>query len=440
MKTHLLMLSLGIAVSASAQLPATSLMDSLHSMKAASTKVVYIDGKPELPAEKQADIDSIKRVINMFYYDQFRHFQDPDAPYFLFMSKDAGLSLGVGGGVRMRVFYDWNGAMPNNSFAPMQIAIPADPANMRHFNTTPSGTYLFFRAMGRNSVLGNYQLYIEADFTGYEGRDFKLKKAYATVRDFTFGYASSTFSDPAAEAPVVDAAGANNKMGHTSVLVRYMPTLRKRWSIGVSAETPGTAIASDNVRTEAVSSWLPDFAALVQYQWSNGQHVRLSGILRTLSYRNLEKSQNHNILGWGVQLSSVAHPIKSLTTYVILNYGRGISSLGGDLSYGAYDLVGDPERPGSLYAPKSFGWMAGVQYNFRPNLFASVSVSENSYLPKEHVSPDEYKYGMFACANVFWFITPRVSVAAELDWGLRKNFSCQHRHANRANVMASFTF
>lgn len=84
--------------------------------------------------------------------------------------------------------------------------------------------------------------------------------------------------------------------------------------------------------------------------------------------------------------------------------------------------------------------MAGVQYNFRPNLFASVSVSENSYLPKEHVSPDEYKYGMFACANVFWFITPRVSVAAELDWGLRKNFSCQHRHANRANVMASFTF
>ncbi|MDO4335087.1 MAG: hypothetical protein Q4C37_04555 [Bacteroidales bacterium] len=440
MKTHVILLALGMAASASAYAQQPSMVDSLHSMKASSTKVVYIDGKPETEEARRSDLDSIKKVIGDFYYDQFRNFQDPDAPYFLFMSKEAGLALGVGGGVRLRAFYDWNGAMPNNSFAPMQIPIPPDPTSMKHFGTTPSGTYLFFRAMGHNTALGNYQLYVEGNFTGYNGRDFKLKKAYAMIRDFTFGYAASTFSDPAAEPAIIDAAGANNKMGVTSLLVRYMPTFKKHWSVGVSVETPATFVAADNVDTKAVSCWMPDFAALVQYQWARGQHVRLSGIVRTLPYRDLKTGTNHNRVGWGLQLSSVTHPVSNLTTYLTFNYGKGYGGLTGDLTYGNYDLVGDPNRPGTLYAPAAFGWCAGLQYNFSPTVFATIAASETRYLPQHTVAPDEYKYGIFACANVFWYITPRVYAAAEIDWGQRKNFSGEHRHANRANISAGFTF
>ena len=36
----------------------------------------------------QASDDSIRSMIDLFYIDQFRHFQDPRAPYFLFMSKN----------------------------------------------------------------------------------------------------------------------------------------------------------------------------------------------------------------------------------------------------------------------------------------------------------------------------------------------------------------
>lgn len=430
-----------MALGAMAQLPAESSVDSLHRMKAASTRVIYIDGKPESESARKHYLDSIQRVVGEFYYDQFRNFQDPDAPYFMFMSKDANLALGLGGGVRMRAFYDWGGAIPGNAFSPMLIPIPANPANMRHFNTTPSGTYLFFRAIGHNHLLGDYQLYIEADFTGYMGRDFKLKKAYATVRDFTLGYASSTFSDPAALPPVVDAAGVNNKMSVTTVLARYMPTFKNRWSVGVSVETPETAVVNGGEKTSVVSSWLPDFAALVQYQWARGQHVRLSGIVRTLAYRDLIESKNHNTVGWGMLLSSVAHPVRDLTTYLTFNYGQGYANMGGDLRYGGgYDLVGDPDDVGTLYAPKSLGWCAGVQYNFRPNIFGTVSVSESRYLPRHSVLSNEYKYGIFACANVFWYITPRVSVAAEYDWGKRKNVSGASRIAQRANLSASFTF
>ncbi len=428
-----LMLSIGVISS-------QSLVDEQIVKKALSGKIVFIDGEQMSDSLRHVQIDSIQRVVSRFYYNQFRNLQDPDAPYFLFMSKGAGLTLGIGGGVRMRAYYDWNGAMPSTMFSPYTISIQEDPTSKRKFNTTPSGTYLFLRAIGYNKVLGEYEMYIESDFTGYQGRDFRLKKAYVTTRDLTIGYANSTFSDPAALAPVIDAGGANNKLSVTSVLVRYMKCLKSHWYLAASVETPATAIDTQVPDVKAVSNWLPDFAAFVQYEWAQGQHVRLSGIVRSLSYRDMLKEQNHNLAGWGAMLSCVAHPERHLTTYFTANYGRGYAGLGGDLMLGAYDLVGSPQDPGRMYAPRSYGWCVGLQYNFRPNLFASVSASQTRYLPSHSVPADEYKYGMFGCVNVFWSVLPRVTIVGELDWGQRHNFSGEHRHSNRANLAAMFTF
>lgn len=419
---------------------AVSHPDSLVNRKVASTKIMYIDGRPTDQAVLQADKDSMFRVISSFYYDQFRHFQDPDAPYFLFMSKDAGLSMGIGGSVRMRAFYDWGGAVPGTAFAPFTIPMPANKLSMRRFSSTPAGSGLFFRVIGYHHAIGNYQLYIETDFTGYESRGLKLKKAYAMIEDFTVGYAASTFSDPAAQPVVIDAAGNNNKYSRSSVLVRYMPCFKKRWHLGVSLETPSTAIDQTMTQVKPLSDWLPDFAALCQYQWASGQHVRLSAIVRSLSYRDMIAGRNHNLAGWGVHLSSVAHPTHNLTTYANLASGRGIAGLGSDLQYGRYDLLADPNNPAKLYTPLSIGWSLGLQYNFRPEFFMSVAASQ-TYLNVRKGSPsDEYRCGTFACVNAYWNILPRLSVAAEVDYGRRENISKTARNAWRANVMCAFSF
>lgn len=427
----------GGAVSASA---AVSHPDSLVSMKAASTKIIYIDGRRDSTSRLQSDRDSMVRVISTFYYDQFRHFQDPDAPYFLFMSKEAGLSMGIGGSVRMRAYYDWNGAVPTSSFAPYTIPMTPDALSPRRFATTPAGTGLFFRVIGSHSRIGNYQFYIETDFTGYQSRGLKLKKAYAMLNDFTVGYATSTFSDPAAQPVVIDAAGNNNKYSNTSVLVRYMPCVRNHWHLGVSLETPSTSVDQTLTAARPLSEWLPDVAALVQYQWAQGQHVRMSAIARSLSYRDLSAMVNHNLVGWGLHLSSVFHPAARFTTFVNLTGGRGIAGLGGDMQYGHYDLLADPKRPSELYTPLTFGWTLGLQYNFRPDLFVSVAASQ-THLSTRHDTPgDEYMNGTFACANVYWNILPRMSVAAEVDYGRRENISTLARNAWRANLMCAFSF
>lgn len=339
----------------------------------------------------------------------------------------------------MRGYFDWGGAVPASGFAPYLIPMTPDPTRSRQLGTTPAGTCLYFRVIGRNKVLGQYQLYIEANFNGYSSRDFHLKKAYAMINNLTVGYASSTFSDPAAVPPTVDAQGPNNKITPTRVLIRYMPSFG-RFSVGVSAETPDTEVAVDGVNTARVSSYLPEGAALVQYQWARGQHVRLAGIVRDLPYRNLQAGVNHNVAGWGLQLSSVAHPAAPLTTYATINYGHGYQHLGGDMLIGSYDLVADPASPGSLYAPAGYGWCLGLQYNFRPDLFASVSASQARYLPAHEVDPSTYKYGIFTAANIFWNMTPRMQVAAEFDWGMRRNFSGAHKAARRVGLMCQFSF
>lgn len=414
--------------------------DSLIKRKAASTKIIYVDGAPADDAKRKADIDSIRRVVSLFYYDQFRHFQDPDAPYFLFMSKEAGLSMGIGGSVRMRAYYDWNGAVPTPSFAPYTIPIPENPLSKRHFSTTPAGTGFFFRVIGSNRRIGNYQLYIETDFTGYQSRGLKLKKAYATIRDFTVGYATSTFSDPAAQPVVIDAAGNNNKFSNTSVLVRYMPCLRKKWYLGVSLETPSTAIDQSGAMARPTSEWLPDVAALVQYEWARGQHIRLSGIVRSLPYRDIQNSRDHNVAGWGVHLSSVAHPSRQITTYLNVATGCGIAGLGGDMQYGYYDLINSPDNTAELYAPQILGWSLGLQYNFRPEFFVSLAASQTYLYTRTGTPVSEYKNGTFACVNAFWNILPRLSVAGEIDYGRRENISGEARNAWRANIMFAFSF
>lgn len=384
--------------------------------------------------------DSTLKLIQKFYIDQFRHFSDPLAPYFLFMSKDSKLAMGIGGCVRMRGYYDWGGAIPASGFAPYLIPMEKNPLRERYLGTTPSGTALFFRVIGSDKSFGEYQLYIEANFNGYGGRDFHLKKAYAVINDLTIGYANSSFSDPGALPPTVDAQGPNCKMSATSVLVRWMHNFPKGFTVALSAETPSDQIDVVEGKTAKVEQYVPDFAGFAQYSWMSGSHVRVSGILRSLPYRNLITQRNHTVEGWGVQLSGVVRFAERFTAYGCFNMGNGYASLGGDWLMGNYDLVADPAQEGKLYAPRAFGYYGSLQYNILPNLFVSATAGGASYRPAHTPLPTEYSDGLYLCGNIYWNLTARIQAAAEFNLGRRENFDHESRWARRVGLMAQFSF
>lgn len=398
--------------------------------------VMIIDSK----GQPRPSNDSIRTLIENFYVDQFRNYQDPAAPYFLFMSHDANMAMGVGGVVRMRAFYDPGNSMPDASFCPYDIPMGYTPLNRNHFGTTPSGTSLFMRVIGRNSRIGSYQLYIQAKFNGYKGRDFKLSKAYATINDWTVGYATSTFSDGAAIAPTVNADGSTMSMDFSALLVRWTHQFKSGVTLAASVETPDMTTQCDGSKTADRSATVPNFAAMVQYQWAPDQHVRLSAISRVLPYRDLVNGKNHSPMGYGLQLSTVVSPLRPLTLYAIGNIGRSYSNKDGDFLLGAYDLIENIDSPGRMRTVPSWSYFLGIGYNFTHKLSASVTFGQARIMTSAPRADGAYKYGLYGAANIFYNVTPRITVGAEANFGRRQDFDGAHAWARRVGAMCQFSF
>ena len=447
--THALLLALGLAVSpvaVSAQtdtVPAGKLSLATHTAEEIKTaklkeshKIVYVGAQDE-PIASQ---DSILHLVNSFYVDQYRHFQDPLAPYFLLMSKDAKLAMGIGGAVRMRAWYDFNGSMPVNGFVPYMIPVPKDPSQRRKLGGTPAGTAIFMRVIGRNRVLGDIVGYVQGNFQG-DSHTFKLKKAYAQFKSFTIGYAPSAIQDADAEVPTIDGARQNGLCSTTRMQVRWDHSFKNSaWSMAASIEMPSSQSDCDGEMTKEISDWFPDLLAFAQYNLPHSGHLRLTGMFRVLPYRDLVVGKNRNRIGWGVQLSGVAYPVNRLTLYMVANTGQGYESTMGDLSIGNFDLVADDSTPGRLYAPLSMGLNVGAKYNFLPNLYAGLALGQAHYYPKYTVKGDSYKYGLYGAVNLFYEPTPRMQVGIEYLIGARHNFNHEHASANRIDALFQFSF
>ena len=434
MKKTLMML-----VAAAALTPSMQAADPVRSQAVdsliADQHYIYFGNEGHTPRQ-----DSIRQLVEHFYYDQFRNFQDPAAPYFLFMSRDANLAMGVGGVVRMRGYFDPGNSMPIPGFSPYFIPMGETPLNRNHFDTTPAGTALFFRVIGRSKKIGTYQLYIEAKFNGYGSRDFKLSKSYATVGDWTVGYAPSTFSDGSAVPPTVDSNGPTMKMDNTAVLVRYMHTFKSGLSLAASVETPDMTLQTQDGITAARSTTVPNLAGLIQYSWARDQHVRLSAIARFLPYRDLLTGKNYTPVGYGLQLSTVLNPTPALTLYGTLNGGKSYANYGGDFMLGQYDLVENTAQEGRLDLVPGWGCFLGAGYHFSPKLFTTLIFGEGRYLPTHGRPGSDYKYGMYAAANVFYDVIPRVRIGLEYNFATRKNFDGEQKCANRIGAMCLFSF
>lgn len=401
------------------------------------TKIVFF-GKGN---EEEVGQDSIESLIARFYTDQFRNSQDSEAPYFMFMSHDANLAMGMGGAINMEGWFDWNGSIPGGSFDVYDIPMAKTPENWRNLGASVSGTKLFFTLIGRNTKIGNFMAYIQAGFNGYKNSGFKLKKAWFQWEDFQVGLAPTTFSDPAAQPDVLDPAGANGRLDRSNILVRYMHTWKGHWTFAGSVEFPSSQISVDDQLTSKCNDYIPDLATFGQYQWDRGQsHVRLAAILRTMNYQDLVTEKGHHQTGWGALLSSMVQTCPWLSVMGQVSVGQGISSYTGDLSDGDYDLLALPDQAGKLYAPTVLSGTFGLKASWLKKFSSTLALSTMRNFVKDGAQGDFYKYGQYLAVNTVYTITPRMIVGLEYLAGKRKNINGDHSNANRLMAIFNISF
>lgn len=376
--------------------------------------------------------------IALMYSRENLAFEDPAAPRFLFLDKKGEVALGIGGYLKAVGEYDVDGAVANNDFYTNMIPVPLNPAQRQRFGATAAHSTIFLKMVTRPTKVGRVIVYLQTNFTG-PSYGLRLKQAYVTVGHVTLGKARSTFADAPAMAPTVDDQGPSGQVTAKNMLVQYMSPTWNGFSFAASAELPDVSF-TEGAQSASISQRFPDIPAYIQYAWDKGSsHIRLSGIMRQLSYRNLATQSNYFVTGYGVQISAITFFTPDFNFFGHYTYGKGIASYINDLSDLGYDLI-PSSAAGTLKAPDVAGWTAGLQYNFSPKLFATASYSRAQLYDASDMGADTYRYAQYIAANVFYNLWGDLRVGAEYLHGTRKNISGISGKANRFEAMLQYSF
>ena len=381
-------------------------------------------------------------VIKAMYEANGRHFQDPRAPRFLFLDRKGRVALGIGGYVKATMSMGFGGIAKNTDFVTAAIATPAQPDMRSQFLMDASTSRLFFKLVGRNKVVGEFTVYIESDFrgtaAGYYG--MRLRQAYIQLWRFRAGRTWSTFCDVAAAPPTIDFQGPSGTVLTMNTLLQYTQPLGDRWEMVMAVEAPSATYTTHKHYNQAITQRVPDLPSYIQYKWDDGQsHIRLSNLLRMLSYRNLVADKNQFTFCWATQLSGVIQASRHFTFYMQGVYGRGYGDYLNDLGGYGYDLI-PGEHNGSMVAPYALGLVGGVQYTIRPGLFLSAAYSQCRLYDEPSLSASAYRYGQYVVANAFYTPFPNCQIGIEYLYGNRHNYNNASGNAHRINTMIQYNF
>ena len=400
-----------------------------------------VNGLPERVLVLTGDSAKMGSEMMAILYDtKDLHFQDPGAPRFLFLDREGNTALGIGGYVEGVVSYDFCGAIDNYGFPTFDIPVPYDPSLRNKFGASANHSTIFLQLV-RRTRLGLLSAYVQTNFTGNNGAyGVTVKQAYVKLGYVTAGLTRSTFQDGPSGLPTIEYAGPSGAISCKNVLLQYAPNLSRHVKVAVSVENPSASYTTLSGENEEINQRVPDIPAYIQYSWGKGggSHIRLSGIMRNLSYRNLETGKNHFVTGYGVQLSGLANLNNFVTLYYQGAYGKGIARYVNDLSGEGYDLIYG--AGGKMTAPGTLSLVGGAQVNINKNLFVSSGYCLNRVYNQEALGGDAYRRANYAVVNAFYTFAEDFQLGVEYVHGIRRNMNGESNSANRIEAMMKFSF
>ena len=381
--------------------------------------------------------DEIIRIMNE---SQLTYIHEPQAPRFLLTDRKGKFALGIGGYVRATAEYDFGGIVDNIDFIPAYI--PNGSKIRNQFQMDAGTSTIFLKLVGHTKILGDFVVYTAGNFRDGSSKGFQLRNAYVSFRDITVGYTYGGFMDLGALPSTIDFQGPDGATFYRATQLAYTYKGLKNFRFNASIEMPSVDGTTNDGLTIAQQR-MPDFTAYAQYGWNSKSHLRVGGLIRSMTYTDAQSDKAHAVTGFGVQASATFNLGRQWQVFGQVTYGKGIGQYLNDISNLNVDIVPDPDNEGKMQALPMLGWYAGLQYNISPKVFLSSTYSmsrlysENGYPANE---ADTYRYGQYFVANLFWNVTPDMQVGAEYLRGWRTNFDSSANHANRKNLLVQYSF
>ena len=405
----------------------------------AQKKVIIEDESPKgvvlVTIDKAGD-----EIIRIMNESQMPYIHEPQAPRFLLTDRKGKFALGIGGYVRATAEYDFGGIVDNIDFIPAYI--PNGSKIKNQFQMDASTSTIFLKLVGHTKILRRLRGVHRRQLPRRFQQRLPTAQCLRVLPQRDGGLCYGGFMDLGAMPSTIDFQGPNGATFYRATQVSYTYKGLKNFRFNASVEVPAVD-GTTNSELDIAQQRMPDFTAYAQYGWNSKSHVRVGGLIRSMTYTSTLSDKAHAVTGFGIQASTTFNLGKQWQVFGQATYGKGIGQYLNDLSNLNVDIVPNPDEAGKMQALPMLGWYAGLQYNISPKVFLSSTYSmsrlysENGYPANE---PSTYRYGQYFVANLFWNVTPNMQVGAEYLRGWRTNFDNSTNHANRMNLLVQYSF
>lgn len=366
--------------------------------------------------------------------------KDNGLPRFAIVGKDRSFYLGIGGQFLGEGVFDWGGTMPSPVLMTPSAITPSSPGNGGSLDFAWQSSSLYMNLVAMPHTDNQLGVFFKGNFMG-NNNAFNCFHFYTRYRGLTAGYTNSLFTDGAAEPFTIDFEGPNGYPFMTLFTAYWQQKLDDHFSIAAGIDAPSASFSTGST-TATVSQRLPAVPVYVQYAWAGGaSHIRLSGIVRPMQYRDLKDSKNSGLVGHGIQLSGMTGIAGGLSMQFNAAYGSGIASYIQDDNGLGLDAVAS-STPGKMKMVRTLGITGGLNYVFSPKVSSNLVYSHvlNRFGSQEQVSDAQYRYGDYVAANVVYAVNKFLSVGVEYDYGHRKSIDGTSLHTNRLQCQLAVTF
>ena len=377
------------------------------------------------------------------------------APKFILKSKNNNFMMTLSGWTSMLVGADIKNDLYKTSagtgFIPADIPLTTTRGQKSDFYINPLGGVLMFQIVGLAGTKNEISAFIKLGTSGMTPF-LAYSRIHFTWRGITFGQKLTLMQDEyACQPPTIDPQGPCGDVSTVAYEINYKSKSYNGFRYAVALDMP-TYYASNGLYRGKdypifddkdvignANELIPDIPMWIEYQKSATNRIRLTGVIRNFRYVDLVENKTRNLLGWGTMLSGNLNFWKPLTFYAQAAYGKGIGNYLQDIAGKPISFIPKDNEPGKMKASPMMGLVFGASINATPKLQFNAIISESRIWGTSEYYKD-YKYTLYACANMFYNVTSYLQWGVEYLWGKHVSWEKTNGIDNRIQTQLQFTF
>jgi len=285
--------------------------------------------------------------------------------------------------------------------------------------------------------VGQLKAVFEFDMFGVgadEGQTtIRLRHAYGEVGRILAGQTNTVFMDGDIFPNIMEYWGPTGMVFFRNIQIRYAAMTGDN-ELFISLEKPGVSAdqgtLESRIEIDSVKAHYPVPDLAVHFKKSGDWgHVQLAGMLRNIQWSDIHTSGVYDLtgstVGWGLHLSSVLNLTKNDVLRLAIIYGEGVENYMNDCPFdvGIVRNTGNSIKPVTGKALPVTGYVAYFEHNWTSKLSTTIGYSGIHIDNTEFSSPSAYKDGQYATLNLIATPFKNATMAAELEYGRRTNFT-----------------